>query len=192
MFSLLCLKVLKTASLGHVFIEWRRKANKSVVQLFGSGTILNEVIAAANLLNQDFDIAANVWSVTSFNELHRNGVAAERINMLKPGNTPAISYVEQSLQGHKGPVIAATDYVRAYADLIRPYISRTYVTLGTDGFGRSDTRESLRRFFEVNRYYIVVTALYALMKDGEVTASQVTAAIKKYGIDPEKPNPVTV
>jgi len=165
---------------------------KHKVQLLGSGTILNEAIAAADLLQKDFDVSADVWSVTSFGELQRDGVAITRANMLMPEQPPALSYVEHSLQDHHGPVVAATDYVRAYADLIRPYIPRTYVTLGTDGFGRSDTRENLRRFFEVDRYYIVVAALYALMKEGAVPASMITAAIKKYGIDPKKPNPITV
>lgn len=165
---------------------------KHSVQLFGSGAILNEVIAAKELLQKDFDIAATVWSVTSFTELHRDGVECERSNMLAPDKKPAVSYVEQQLRDHKGPIVAATDYVRAYADLISPYVFRTYVTLGTDGFGRSDTRERLRRFFEVDRYYIVVAALHALVKDGEVSASEVAAAIKKYGIDTKKPNPVKV
>lgn len=165
---------------------------KHKVQLFGSGTILNEVIAAASLLKEDFDVTADIWSVTSFCELQRNGAAIERAARLAPEKKPALSYVEYCLQDRKGPVVAATDYVRAYADLIRPYISRTYVTLGTDGFGRSDTRENLRRFFEVDRYYIVVAALYALTKENSLPASQVTAAIKKYGIDPKKPNPMNV
>lgn len=165
---------------------------KHSVQLLGSGAILNEVIAAAQLLKNDFDITADIWSVTSFSELQRDGVAIERASMLKPEKKTKSPYVETCLQAHKGPVIAATDYVRAYADLIRPFISRTYVTLGTDGFGRSDTRENLRYFFEVDRYYIVIAALYALKKDGEISASQMTAAIKKYGIDPEKPNPMHV
>jgi pyruvate dehydrogenase E1 component len=169
-------------------------ANKSeqTVQLLGSGAILNEVIAAADLLQKDFAIAADVWSVTSFGELRRDGAAVERANMLAPEKKPAVAYVEHCLYAHNGPVVAATDYVRAYADLVRPYISRTSVTLGTDGFGRSDTRENLRRFFEVNRYYIVIAALYALAKDGKVPASDVTAAMKKYGIDPNKSDPVTV
>jgi len=175
-----------------MYLLSRGEKAKHTVQLCGSGAILNEVIAAADLLKKDFDISADVWSLTSINELHRDGVAVERDSMLAPDKKPAVSYVEQCLKGHKGPVITATDYVRAYAELIRPYISRTYVTLGTDGFGRSDTRESLRRFFEVDRYYIAVAALYALMKDGEIPASQVADAIKKYGIDPEKPNPMTV
>jgi len=165
---------------------------KQTVQLLGGGAILNEVIAAADLLKKDFDVSADVWSMTSFTELHRNGVDCERSNMLSSDKKPAIPYVEQQLRDRKGPVIAATDYVRTYADLIRPFISRTYVTLGTDGFGRSDTRERLRRFFEVDRYYIVVAALHALAKDGERPVSDVTAAIKKYGIDIKKPNPVTV
>lgn len=161
------------------------------VQLLGSGAILNEVIAAADLLEADFGIAANVWSVTSFGELRRDGAAIERANMLAPEKKPSVPYVTQCLAG-MGPVIAATDYVRAYADLIRPYLSQTYVTLGTDGFGRSDTRERLREFFEVNRHYIVIAALYGLAKDGKIPASKVTTAMKQYGIDPNKPNPVTV
>ncbi len=165
---------------------------KHTVQLLGSGAILNEVIAAAELLKKDFDIAADVWSVTSFSELRRDGVAIERENILSPEKKQGMTYVEQCLQDRKGPIVAATDYVRAYADLIRPYLSRTYVTLGTDGFGRSDTRVRLRQFFEVDRYYIVVAALHALAKEGEMPTSQVTAAMKKYNIDPKKPNPMTV
>ncbi|OOZ44345.1 pyruvate dehydrogenase (acetyl-transferring), homodimeric type [Solemya velum gill symbiont] len=165
---------------------------KQRVQLLGSGTILREVIAAAELLQNDFGIAADVWSVTSFNELRRDGIDTERWNMLHPDEAPKRSYVEEQLSGTEGPVIAATDYIRTYADQIRPYIDRSYFTLGTDGFGRSDMREALRRFFEVNRYYIVVAALKALADDGEIAASAVKKAIEKYDINPEKPNPVTV
>jgi pyruvate dehydrogenase E1 component len=165
---------------------------KHKVQLLGSGAILNEVIAAADLLKMDFDVAADVWSVTSFAELRRNGEDVTRANRMMPEKKPTQTYVETCLQKHLGPVVAATDYVRAYSDLIRPYLARTYITLGTDGFGRSDTRQQLRRFFEVDRYYIAVTALYALAKDGEIDMSQVTVAMKKYGVDPKKPNPVTV
>src|SRR3990167_21586 len=165
---------------------------KHPVQLLGSGAILNEVIEAAQLLQSDFNICAHVWSVTSFGELRRDGMIIERANMLAPDKKPAMFYVKRCLASHHGPVIAATDYVRAYADLIRPYIHRTYVALGTDGFGRSDTRENLRHFFEVNRYYIVVAALYALVKDGIVSADQVTVAMKKYGMDPNKSNPMIV
>lgn len=162
------------------------------VQLMGSGAILNEVIAAAQLLKTDFNVAADVWSVTSFSELRRDSAAVERANMFLPEKKAAVSHLEHCLQGRQGPVIAATDYVRAYPDLIRAYISSTYVTLGTDGFGRSDTRQQLRSFFEVDRYYVVVAALYALAKDGKLSANQVTLAMKKYGIDPKKPNPFTV
>lgn len=165
---------------------------KQKVQLFGSGAILNEVMAAAELLKNDFAIAADVWSVTSYSELRHDGSAIERANMLSPEKKAATTYLQQCLKDHEGPIVAATDYVRAYADLIRPFLSRTYITLGTDGFGRSDTRKHLRHFFEVDRYYITVAALHALAKDGVIPASQVTAAIKKYGIDPNKPNPLTV
>jgi pyruvate dehydrogenase E1 component len=176
----------------YLFHPVGQTSSKHTVQLLGCGAILNEVLAAVELLKNDFDVAAEVWSVTSFGELRRDGAAKERDNMLAASKKPGVPYVTSCLEGHQGPVIAATDYVRAYADLIRPYIQRTYVTLGTDGFGRSDTRENLRHFFEVDRYYIVVAALYALVKDGVMDSSQVAAAMKKYGIDPKKPNPVTV
>ena len=166
--------------------------SKHRVQLMGGGAILNEVIAAADLLEKDFHVSADVWSVTSFGELRRDAAEKERTDMLSPEKTPQMPYVEQSLKGYVGPAVAATDYVRAYPNMISPYLKRTLVTLGTDGFGRSDTRERLREFFEVNRYYIVVAALYALAKDGEVPLTKVKDAIKKYGIDPRKPNPVTV
>lgn len=175
-----------------IYLFKENKKGKHKIQLFGSGAILNEVIAASDLLANDFDIAANVWSVTSMGELRREAQAIERKNMYSPEAKPAKSYLETCLTKHEGPIVAATDYVRAYADLIRPYLSRPYVTLGTDGFGRSDTREHLRQFFEVDRYHVVVAALYALMKDGKISAKEVSAAIKKYGIDPNKVDPVTL
>ncbi len=162
------------------------------VQLLGSGTILREVIAAADLLKDDFAVDADIWSVTSFNELRRDGLDVERWNMLHPDKKARESFVEQSLKNHKGPVIAATDYMKIYADQIRPYVKSSYHVLGTDGFGRSDTRKKLREFFEVNRYYICVAALKALADEGQLEASVVSEAIKKYGIDSDKPNPVTV
>lgn len=168
------------------------KNKKLKAHLLGAGAILNEVIAAAELLQQDFDVTTDVWSVTSFAELHRNGQAIKRENRLHPEKQPVLTFVETCFKEHDGPIVAATDYIHAYADLIRPYLDRTYITLGTDGFGRSDTRSNLRYFFEVNRYYIAVTALYALAQDGKIPAKQVTAAMKKYNIDPKKPNPVTV
>lgn len=166
--------------------------SKLKVQLLGSGAILREVMAAADLLAEDFDVAADIWSVTSFNELQRDGAMLERANRLAPESKPQISYVATCLKDHAGPVVAATDYIRAYAEQIRPYLSRSYTVLGTDGFGRSDTRDKLRHFFEVDRYYIVVAALNALAKEGLLPAAQVTAAMKKYNIDPHKPNPITV
>ena len=167
-------------------------AKNGRVQLLGSGAILREVEAAAELLAADFGIAADVWSVTSFNELRRDGIAAERWNLVHPEETPRQSYVSKSLNGHDGPVVASTDYIRTFADQIRPYVDRRYVTLGTDGFGRSDLRRKLREFFEVNRYYVAVAALKALADEGTIKPSLVSAAIKKYGLDPDKPNPVTV
>ncbi len=162
------------------------------VQLLGAGTILREVLAAAELLHKDFDVSADVWSVTSFNELRREGIDAERWNMLHPEQEPRRSYVEQQLSSGSGPIVAATDYIRTYADQIRPFVPRRYLALGTDGFGRSDMRSQLRKFFEVNRFYVAVAALKALADDGQVPAAKVAQAIEKYRIDPEKPNPVTV
>jgi pyruvate dehydrogenase E1 component len=162
------------------------------VQLLGSGTILREAIAAADLLASDWDVAADVWSVPSFTQLRRDGIETERWNMLHPGKSDRRSHVENCLADHPGPVVAATDYMRAFADQIRPYVPRRYKVLGTDGFGRSDTRQRLRSFFEVDRHYVTLAALKALADEEQLPASRVQAAIKKYDIDPEKPNPVTV
>jgi pyruvate dehydrogenase E1 component len=168
------------------------KADGPRVQLMGSGTILREVIAAAELLKKDWGVSADVWSCPSFNELRRDGLAAERWNLLHPGDKPRVAYVTQCLANTKGPVIASTDYMRAFADQVREYVPRRYKVLGTDGFGRSDSRDNLRRFFEVNRFYVTVAALKALAEDGEVPAAKVAEAIKKYAIDAEKPAPWTV
>jgi pyruvate dehydrogenase E1 component len=162
------------------------------VQLLGSGTILREAIAAADLLRDDFGVAADVWSVPSFTELRRDGIDVERWNMLHPMEPQRRSYVETCLADRPGPVIAATDYIRAFADQIRPYVPRRYRVLGTDGYGRSDYRARLRSFFEIDRHYITVAALRALADEEQIPASRVDAAIKKYDIDPEKPNPATV
>jgi pyruvate dehydrogenase E1 component len=168
------------------------KAKGARVQLMGSGTILREVIAAADLLKEDFKVTADIWSMTSFNELRRDGMSVERWNLLHPTKPRRKSYVETVLEGHAGPVVASTDYMRALAEQIRVHIPRRYITLGTDGFGRSDYRAKLRRFFEVNRYYVVVAALKALADDGEIPASKVEEAIKKYALDTERPDPWTV
>jgi pyruvate dehydrogenase E1 component len=162
------------------------------VQLMGSGTILREVIAAAQLLKDDFKINADVWSVTSINELARDGRACSRWNQLHPTKKARMGYLQTQLLGRTGPVVIATDYIRAYAEQIREYVPARFASLGTDGFGRSDTRDNLRIFFEVNRYYVVVAALKALSDDGEIDSKIVQQAIKKYNIDPEKPNPITV
>jgi pyruvate dehydrogenase E1 component len=162
------------------------------VQLLGSGTIFHEVIAAADLLKADWGVGADLWACPSFNELARDGRNATRWNMLHPTQEPRQSHVEQCLAGTPGPTIAATDYVCLYAEQIRPFVNRRYVTLGTDGYGRSDTREALRHFFEVDRRWIALAALKALADDGAVDRGKVAEAIVKYGIDADKPNPVTV
>jgi len=160
-----------------------RGADGARVQLMGSGTILREVEAAAELLAQDFDVAADVWSVPSFTELGRDGMAVERWNRLHPTEQPRVPYVEQCLADRPGPVVAATDYIRAFADQIRPYVPRSYRVLGTDGFGRSDYRRKLRRFFEVDRHHVTVAALASLAEAGEVDAARVGEAIERYGIE---------
>jgi pyruvate dehydrogenase E1 component len=164
------------------------------VNLLGSGTILREAMAAAELLAEDFGVAADIYSCPSFNELRRDGVDVERHNRLHPLDEPRVSYVAQTLAKATGPTVAATDYVRAYAEQIRPYLPHgmRYTVLGTDGFGRSDTRDNLRRFFEVDRYQIAVAALSALADEGTIERKVVAAAIKKYAIDTERPNPGTV
>ena len=162
------------------------------VQLLGSGTILRESIAAQELLEKDWGVASNVWSCPSFNELTREGQDCERFNLLHPGETQRVSFVAQQLEKHGGPVVASTDYMKAYAEQIRPFIpkGRTYKVLGTDGFGRSDFRSKLREHFEVNRHFIVVAALRALSEDGAVPVAKVLEAIKKYGIKVDKVNPL--
>lgn len=159
---------------------------KVKVQLMGSGTILREVMAAADLLKADFGIGADIWSVTSFNQLRRDGMEAERHNLLNPTAEAQSSYVEQQLAGRNGPVIAATDYIRNYADQIRAYVPGRYVVLGTDGFGRSDSRANLRSFFEVDRYHVALAALSALARDGKIDGAKVAEAIAKYGIKTDK------
>jgi pyruvate dehydrogenase E1 component len=166
---------------------------KPRVQLLGSGSILREVLAGADLLAKDFDVESDVWSVTSFNELRRDGLDAARYNMLHPEEPARLSFVQTSLAKQPaGPVVASTDYMKAFGDDIRPFVDRRYRVLGTDGYGRSDFRRKLREFFEVDRHYVALAALKALADDGLVPASRVREALTKYGIDPNKPNPVTV
>jgi pyruvate dehydrogenase E1 component len=159
------------------------------VQLLGSGTLLREALAAADLLRDDFQIDADVWSVTSWSELRREAQAIERWNLLHPTEPQRLTYLEERLAEHSGPVIAASDWVRAVPEQIRPFVPARYRTLGTDGFGRSDGRERLRHFFEVNRFFIAIAALKALSDDGRLPPAVVKQAIEKYGIDPDKPDP---
>ena len=173
--------------------ESKSKA-KSRVQLLGSGTILREVLGAADLLESDWGVAADVWSAPSFTQLRRDGLATERWNLLHPEATPRKPYVTECLDKHAGPVVAATDYIKTFAEQIRPFVprERVYRVLGTDGFGRSDSRAKLREFFEVNRHFVTIAALKALADQGEGKAAAVAKAIQKYGIDPEKRDPTTV
>jgi pyruvate dehydrogenase E1 component len=178
--------------------EAAKRSRKPVVQLMGSGTILREVIAAADLLEQDFGVLSDVWSVTSFTELRRDGLDVERWNMLHPEAEPRVAYVSQQLAGRRGPVVASTDYLRAVPDQIRQWVAgpggrqRSYRTLGTDGYGRSDFRTALRRFFEVDRHYVAVAALTELADAGTVDRELVARAIKKYEIDADAPPRTTV
>jgi pyruvate dehydrogenase E1 component len=167
----------------------KKKGGPPRVQLMGSGTILREVIGGAELLAQDFGIAADLWSVTSFTELRREAMSVERWNLLHPAEAPRRSYIETCLTGRSGPVIAATDYMRLFADQIRPYVPGRYRVLGTDGFGRSDYRKKLRDFFEVDRRWVAVAALKALAEDGRIERSVVADAVARYGIAPDKPDP---
>ncbi|MCB1693923.1 MAG: pyruvate dehydrogenase (acetyl-transferring), homodimeric type, partial [Pseudomonadales bacterium] len=166
-----------------------KKSSKKVVQLVGSGTILREVIEAGKLLKEEFGIDADIWSATSFTELRREGLATARWNMLHPEETPRKSYVEQCFEGTSGPVVASTDYMKSYADQIREFVPSAYTVLGTDGFGRSDTRERLRHFFEVDRYFVCIAALSSLADENVIETRVVSDAIKKFNINPEKPDP---
>ena len=176
---------------GMYLLEEDTKEAAHHVQLMGSGTILREVREAAKILRDEFNVGADVWSVTSFNELRRDGLAVERSNRLHPGQKPAKSYVEECLAGRKGPVIASTDYMKLFAEQIRQWVpSKEFKVLGTDGFGRSDSRKKLRHFFEVDRHFVVLAALEALADRGEIEPKVVADAIVKFGINPEKRNPL--
>ncbi|HET9821436.1 MAG TPA: pyruvate dehydrogenase (acetyl-transferring), homodimeric type [Burkholderiaceae bacterium] len=174
----------------YLLLEGAKKTPR--VNLLGSGTILRESMAAKDVLEKEWGVAANVWSCPSFNELARDGQDCERWNMLHPQSEPRVPYVTQQLERHHGPVIASTDYMKNYAEQIRAFIpkGRAYKVLGTDGFGRSDFRSELRRHFEINRHYVVVAALKALADEGSIPATKVAEAIKKYGIDADKINPL--
>jgi pyruvate dehydrogenase E1 component len=173
--------------------EGAKRSRKPRVQLLGSGTILREVMAAAELLRADWGVEADVWSVTSFTELRRDGIEVERWNMLHPeARAPRRAYVTKVLDGRRGPVVASTDYIRAFADQIRQWVPGSYRVLGTDGFGRSDYRRSMRRFFEVDRHYVALAALKELADAGDLDRARVQEAIERYAIDPHVPIPTTV
>jgi len=175
----------------YCFSQDKAKKGEKKVQLFGSGTILREVIEAAELLKNDWKVSADVWSITSYNELAREAVDCERWNMLNPSKKPRVPYITKQLEKSEGPVIASSDYIRTVSNQVRQYVPATYTVLGTDGFGRSDTRNNLRRHFEVNSHYVTVAALKTLADEGTIPTSKVSEAIKKYGIDTKKPNPLT-
>jgi pyruvate dehydrogenase E1 component len=165
------------------------KYKKNKIQLLGSGAILREMMAAAEILQNDYQIDSEVWSVTSFNELRKNGLEIERYNLLNPEKEKRISYVEKCLGKTEGPILAASDYMRMNSDQIRPYTSKSFYSLGTDGYGRSDTRKNLRRFFEVDKQHIVAYALSILSKEQLIASKYAEEAIKKYNIDKNKPIP---
>ena len=169
-----------------------RTTKNPVIRLLGSGSLINETLKGADLLKQDWGINAGVWNVTSFSELRREAEETERWNLIHPDKRQKKSHLEKSLSKNKVPTVAVSDYVKMVAEQIGPYVPGDYYALGTDGFGRSDTRENLRRFFEVDRYYIVLTAIRALVNAGAVDAAMSKKVIKKYGIDPNKPSPITV
>ena len=163
-----------------------------VIRLLGSGPLMGETLAAAKLLKQDWNIEPGVWNVTSFSELRREAEESERWNLIHPDKRQKKPHLEKSLSKHKVPTVAVSDYVKMVAEQISPYVPGDYYALGTDGFGRSDTRENLRHFFEVDRYYIVLTAIRALVNTGSVDPALSEKVMKKYGIDPNKPSPITV
>ena len=162
---------------------------KTKIQLIGSGTILREIMAGAEILQKEYQIDSEIWSATSFNELGRDGMETERYNLLNPDKPQKISYVEKCLGRKEGPILAASDYMRGHSDQIRPYIKKSFYSLGTDGFGRSDTRKNLRKFFEVDKEHIVTYALSVLSKEQLIASKYAKEAIKKYKIESEKPFP---
>ena len=171
---------------------FRGAANSNLkVQLFGSGSLINEVIAASDILKKEWDVDSDIWSITSYSELRRDGEEIYRYNRLHPNEDDKLPYIYKTLIDHNGPVIAVCDYVKLVAEQVAPFIRKRYFTaLGTDGFGRSDTRSKLRNHFEVDRYYIVFSSLDALKREGKINADDMNKAIKKYNIDINKINPL--
>ena len=172
----------------YLFKEFHNKG-KITVQLLGSGTILREMISAAKILSEEYNIDSDVWSVTSFNELRKDGMTVERRNLLNPEQKPEKPYIEECISKRDGPIIAASDYMRSFVDQVRPYVSKPFYSFGTDGYGRSDSRKKLRKFFEVDKEHIVAYTLSALAKEQLVPSTYANKAIKKYKIDKDKPIP---
>ena len=167
-------------------------SKEAKIQLLGSGTILREMMSASDILKKEYNVDSEVWSVTSFNELRKNGIETERQNLLNPSEINKKSYVEECLGKQQGPILAATDYMRINADQIRPFIKKSFYSLGTDGYGRSDTRKNLRNFFEVDKEHIVAYSLSVLSNEQLVASKHSEDAIKKYGIDKKKPMPTKI
>ncbi|MBL4661591.1 MAG: pyruvate dehydrogenase (acetyl-transferring), homodimeric type, partial [Alcanivoracaceae bacterium] len=172
--------------------QYQASKGKVKAQLLGSGSILREVIAASEMLKKDFKVDCDIWSCPSFTELKRNGQSVDRHNRLNPGKKARVSHVTKCLANAQGPVIAASDYVHDFVEQIRPWVKADYTTLGTDGFGRSDTREQLRSFFEVDSKHIAFTTVTALVKSGDLPKSAIAKALKLYEIDASRPDPVGV
>ena len=174
---------------GMYLLKELNNKGKTKIQLLGCGAILREMISAAEILSKEYNIDSDIWSVTSFNELRKDGMETERRNLLNPGEKSKKSYVQKCLEKREGPIIAASDYVRSYADQIRHYLSKSFYSFGTDGYGRSDSRKKLRKFFEVDKEHIVAYALSALAKEQLIPSKQAKKAMKKYSIDKGKPIP---
>ena len=174
---------------GMYLFKKHNRYKKTKIQLLGSGTILREMVAAAKILQNEYQIDSNIWSVTSFNELRKEALETERYNLLHPGQNPKKTYIEKCLSSTEGPVVAASDYMRLNSDQIRTFTNKSFYSFGTDGYGRSDTRKNLRKFFEVDKEHLVTYSLSVLAKEQLISSKYAKEAIKKYKIDPEKPIP---
>ena len=174
---------------GMYLFKENNRYKKTKIQLLGSGTILRETIAAAEILQKDYQIDSNVWSVTSFNELRKEAIEIERYNLLNPDKKPKKTYIEKCLSSTEGPIVAASDYIRLNSDQIRPFTNKSFYSFGTDGYGRSDTRKNLRKFFEVDKEHIVAYSLSVLAKEQLISSKYAKDAMKKYKIDNEKTIP---
>jgi pyruvate dehydrogenase E1 component len=174
---------------GMYLFKEHNRYKKTKIQLLGSGTILREIIAAAKILQNEYQIDSNVWSVTSFNELRREAMEVERYNLLNPDKKTKRSYIDECLASTEGPIVSASDYMRLNSDQIRPFVRKSFYSFGTDGYGRSDTRKNLRKFFEVDKEHIITYTLSVLAKEQLIPSKYAKDAMKKYNIDPEKPIP---